>query len=269
MKRIIALSVILLASLSLHAQEFKGVATYEAKITLPEQVGEEKISEKIDDETDKLIKEAMASALHKTYTLTFDKIASLFVQEKKLAPVNPSLNISISIEDSADGTQYKNIKENRQVLETSLFEDEFLVSDVLNKYEWKLEREAKKIGSYTCYKATAVIKAEEIENETKGILDTKPKDTKITVWYTPDIPVGHGPANYWGLPGLILEANDGITTLVCSKIVLNSKDKTEIKAPKKGKKITASEFKKLEAKKMKEFEETHGNGEGQMIFIGG
>lgn len=57
----------------------------------------------------------------------------------------------------------------------------------------------------------------------------------MTAWYTPEIPVNQGPENYWGLPGLILEINDGTTTILCSKIVLNAKEKVEIKPSKKEK----------------------------------
>jgi GLPGLI family protein len=43
-----------------------------------------------------------------------------------------------------------------------------------------------------------------------------PKDVTITAWYTPEIP-NQGPENYWGLPGLILEINDGKTVILCRK----------------------------------------------------
>ena len=40
-------------------------------------------------------------------------------------------------------------------------------------------------------------------------LETKtidvPKTIDIVAWYTPQIPVSHGPAEFGGLPGLILE----------------------------------------------------------------
>jgi hypothetical protein len=39
-----------------------------------------------------------------------------------------------------------------------------------------------------------------------------------------------------GFTRLILEVNDGKTVILCSKVVLNSKTKAEIKAPTKGKK---------------------------------
>jgi hypothetical protein len=60
-----------------------------------------------------------------------------------------------------------------------------------------------------------------------------------------DIPISQGPENYWGLPGLILEVNDGTTTILCSKIVINPKDRKEIKQPKKGTPITQKEFEKI------------------------
>jgi GLPGLI family protein len=268
--KVITLLLFISASLNLQAQDFKGIATYEAKMTLPESATENEKMAQLDDEMQKAIKEAMESALHKTYTLTFDKNASLFAVEKKLAPANPMLSISLEID--GDGVLYKNIRENKLLIETDLFEKEFLITDSLRKYEWKLESETKKIGNYTCYKATTVIKGEKQDKEAAEgliLLGEEAKDTKVTVWYCPEIPVSHGPSNFWGLPGLILETNDGVTTYLCSKIVLNPKNKVEIKTPKKGQKISAAEFEELSLKKAKEFEDANGGGEGQMIIIGG
>jgi GLPGLI family protein len=265
--KLITVSICLLASLYLQAQDFKGIATYESKMTLPESTEKEN-KPKMDDDMEKMIEEAMESALHKTYTLTFDKTASLFVEEEKLEPVNP--NISVKIEREGEGVQYKNIKENKLLVETSLYSKEFLISDSLPKYEWKLEPETKKIGNYTCYKATAVLKPAKKDDEEKTVLmGAIARDNKITAWYAPEIPVNQGPSNFWGLPGLILEANDGFTTYLCSKVVLNAKDKTEIKIPKKGTKITAAEFEKLAIKKAKEFQDANGGSNIQTITIGG
>jgi len=81
-----------------------------------------------------------------------------------------------------------------------------------------------------------------------------PKEITITAWYTPEIPVNQGPEGYWGLPGLILEVNDGKTTILCSKVVLNSKDKVEIKAPTKGKVVTQKDYDDTVIKKWKNLE---------------
>jgi len=99
-----------------------------------------------------------------------------------------------------------------------------------------------------------------------------PKETVITAWYTPEIPVSQGRLNYWRLPGLILEVNDGKTVILCSKVVLNPKVKSEIKAVSKGKVTSQKEFDETVLKKMEEFREMNqgrvGNA-GMRMRIGG
>ena len=87
---------------------------------------------------------------------------------------------------------------------------------------------------------------------------SEPKEEIIEAWYTMEIPVSNGPREFWGLPGLILELHDGNTTLLCSKIVLNPKEKIEIKAPKNGKKVTQKEFDKIQEKKLKSMMDQNG-----------
>ena len=72
----------------------------------------------------------------------------------------------------------------------------------------------------------------------------------IEAWYTPQIPVAQGPAEYWGLPGLILEVSAGNTTLLCSELILNPKEKINIIAPDKGVSITKKEYASNIRKKM-------------------
>ena len=70
-----------------------------------------------------------------------------------------------------------------------------------------------------------------------------------------------------GLPGLILEVNDGKTIVLCSKIVLNSKDKVEIKAPTNGKEVKQKEYDDIVLKKMEEMREMNsGPGGNRMEF---
>ncbi len=82
-----------------------------------------------------------------------------------------------------------------------------------------------------------------------------PKEILVTAWYTPQIPVGNGPGEYAGLPGLILELNFYRTTILCSKIVLNPKERTAIKAPNKGKEVTREEYNKIVKEKTEEMRE--------------
>jgi GLPGLI family protein len=176
------------------------------------------------------------------------------------------------------GTFYKNVKDKVYTVDKEFMGKEFLVKDSLANLNWKMEAETRVIGGYTCYKATAVKEASKTdfrnfrpkkEEEPKKDADKPaeakktnfmdavelPKEITITAWYTPEIPVNQGPEGYWGLPGLILEVNDGKTIILCSKVVLNPKEKAEIKAATKGKVVSQKEYDETVMKKMEEFRE--------------
>ncbi|RYD89335.1 MAG: GLPGLI family protein [Sphingobacteriales bacterium] len=108
---------------------------------------------------------------------------------------------------------------------------------------------------------------EEQKEQMKGIMGslTEPKDIVVTAWYTPQIPVSHGPKDYWGLPGLILEASNGSTTLLCSKVTLNPKEKVAIKVPKVGEKVTRAQLEEIMMAKLNEMNDMYApakNGAG-------
>lgn len=91
-----------------------------------------------------------------------------------------------------------------------------------------------------------------------------PKQVIVTAWYTPMIPVGHGPGEYGGLPGLILEMNVHRTTVLCSKIVMNPKDADKIEAPTRGQKVTREEYNLIVKEKTEEMRENfRGRGRGR------
>ncbi|OYQ37935.1 GLPGLI family protein [Flavobacterium cyanobacteriorum] len=293
MKNRIVFALILLANVFItNAQEFQGMAVYESKTSTADFKME---GREITPEVQKMIQERMRKALEKTFILRFDKSASTYEEEEKLdtpGADNTGMRIMASF-TGAGGKHYKNIKDKSFAIEKEIFGKEFLINDTLPKINWKMENESKKIGNYTCYKATAVIpvnksdfrnlrrkqatdKKEDKKDEaqrTTNFMDMveMPKEVTITAWYSPEIPVSQGPENYWGLPGLILEVNDGKTIILCSKVVLNTKEKAEIKAPKKGTKVTQAEFDTIVAKKMEEMQEmfrTRG-GNGTQIRVGG
>ena len=141
---------------------------------------------------------------------------------------------------------------------------QFLVEDELLEIAWNMGSETKKIGNYTCFKATATIPVADLEwynfswssmsqNEGDSV-----KTTEVTAWYSPQIPVSQGPLEYWGLPGLILEVNVGNTTMLCSKIVMNPQEKSIIEAPQKGKIINKKDYQTTIAGKMMEMRNNRG-----------
>lgn len=284
--------MVLLSVVSLQAQNFQGMAVYESKTSLGDLMP--KLDNKeITPEMRKMIEERMKQMFEKTFILNFDRTSSIYQEEEKLSgPGGDNGMRMMSSFMGGGGKQYKNIKDKSLLIEKEMFGKEFLVTDSLPQIKWKMEGETKKIGNYTCYKATASIpvdqsnllnfkpkkgaeeemkKKTESEQRSTNFMDMveMPKEKVITAWYTPDIPVSQGPENYWGLPGLILEVSDDKTTILCSKIVINPKEKVEIKAPKKGEKVSQAEFAKIMAKKMQEMQEMGGGGRGGRMRIGG
>lgn len=295
MKKIVILFVLALFSVvSVTAQDFQGMAVYESKTSLGDNMP--KLDDKqITPEMRKMIEERLKSMFEKTFVLNFDKTASLYAEEEKIV-ANDEMSRGFKMMGSmmgGGGKQYKNIKDKIVLQEKEIFGKEFLVSDSLPQIKWKMEGESKKIGTYTCYKATASVpvdksnlmnfrpkkgaeeeikKKSEEEIKSTNFMDMieMPKEKTITAWYTPEVPVSQGPEGYYGLPGLILEVTDGKTTLLCSKVVLNPKEKVEIKPLKKGEKVTQAEFSEIMIKKMQEMQEMYGGGKGRtQIRIGG
>ena len=262
----------LLCSVIMQAQDFQGMAVYKSKISLPDDIKIE--GNGIDPAMADVLRQQMNSSTEQTFILNFDKNASIYKEDVSLKPQMPEgVNISVSSSGS-EGLQYKNIKDKRLVIETEFFDKEFLITDSLKHIKWEITQETKKIGNYTCYKATAILKNALVEEEDKkeesknSIFKDMPKDHKVTAWYTPEIPISQGPEAYWGLPGLILEIQDETVSLLCTKVVLNTKEKAMIKEPKKGKKVSRAEFDKITREKYQELSDQHGK-DGNVIIIGG
>ena len=252
------------------AQDFHGSATYKSH---------RKFDLKMDDkekdtEMHKQIQEQLRMQFQQEYTLTFTKDESIYKKNEKLNKPNPMANsgVIVTVSEGSD-VYYKNIKEGRYTNQSESFGKLFLIKDKLEKRDWQLGSETKNIGEYTCFKATHT---EEIEEQTlneEGEHVKEKKDRTVTAWYTPQIPINNGPQNFSGLPGLILEINDGKLTLVCTKIVMNPKEKVSINEPSKGKKVNQAEFDDIMDKKSKEmmerFRSSHGDGESRTIKIRG
>ena len=261
----------------LNAQDFQGKADYFSKRIIKEKV--EKLSsenkEASNPEFEKAWQDAMKKATEKKYLLTFNKVESLYeVQQELGKPETPSSGMVISVSISGGGKKYLNLKDKKSRVEDEIFGKEFLIEEPLEKPDWKLVDETKKIGEYNCFKAELLIQVTEKQKEEyKEFLkkeETKPslfkmeepKDKTIVAWYTPEIPVSFGPNNYWGLPGLILEINEDETIILCSKVTLSNKEKSKIKVPNTGDKVTQKKFDEIQKKKT----DSMKNEDGVIIF---
>ena len=274
MRKHILLYHFVFISFVLNAQNFQGKAEYFSKIVLNKKTDNVEVDskDKMDPETEKAFQEAMKKASEKQYLLSFNKFESLYeVQEQLEKPSAPtSGGISFSVSFSGEGKKYLNLKDEKSIVENEIFGKEFLIVEPLEKLDWKLVNETKKIGDYTCLKAQLIIPVSEKQRkeyeeflkkeEIKPSLFKmeEPKDRIVLAWYTPEIPVSFGPNNYWGLPGLILEINDEDTIILCSKVTLSNKEKSPIKVPNKGEKVTHKKFDEIEKKKMDSMKDEDG-----------
>jgi GLPGLI family protein len=66
---------------------------------------------------------------------------------------------------------------------------------------------------------------------------------------------------------MILEINDGKTTILCSKVVMNTKDRIEIKPATNGEVVTQAKYDEIALKKMQEMQEMNQGRGGSMQTI--
>ncbi len=269
-----ALIALAVTTIHVNAQNFRGIATYKSDRDMSQfQFHADGMSP---DQMEKM-KAQMKKQFQKEYELKFNLTESSWEEAESLdaGPVKASaggMQMEISM---GGGLLYKNTSEKKSIQQTESFSKLWIISDQLESRDWKMTGKTKKIGDYTAdqaiYENIREMQSFSMSDEgkkTETIQDT----VQVTVWYTPDIPVPHGPEDYWGLPGLILELNDGRVSYLCTKIELNPDKAVEIKKPKKGKKVTADEFEKISdemAQKMMKKYQGQGDGERVMIMRSG
>lgn len=251
-----------------YAQNTSGIVTYEEFMTFGNELNfEESNKDKKESGMDADFKRQLIEQLKKPqqrqFTLLFDNHLSKFQAVEKVENDIPKDGIVIRVEKgNSFGYKIKNIKEGWYIELADIFSKEFTIKDDLEKINWTITDETKNIGDYLCIKATRNIPVNEEERKKyqedletynkKGtglFKPVEPKERVIVAWFTPQIPIGHGPEEFYGLPGLILEVKDNNITYLASKIQLNPKDKVSIKVPNTKKAISKKEFDKLQKEK--------------------
>ena len=268
MKKLIIL--ILFLSFEGYSQEFLGKAYYMSKSTVNMDW-----MNNMSPERAKYIKARMKTALEKNYILDFDSKSSYFKEEVTLdagGSGGGGFNWMQFVVGPDQGDIYKDVQEKMYINKRELFGKVFLVKDNIEPTKWVMTGESKKIGQYNAFKATYTKEVEKQvfsfsrrqqqnnDEENNNPAQPKTKLVTMTAWFTPEIPVSTGPAMYGGLPGLILEISDGNRTMLCTKVVINPKEKIKIKEPSKGKIVSNLEFKKIQEDKMKEMRERYNGG---------
>jgi GLPGLI family protein len=130
-----------------------------------------------------------------------------------------------------DDQTYREPASGKMIQQKELGPRKYIIEDTLPKSNWHLEEGMRTIKGYACKKAST----------------TNRQGMNITAWYAEDIQSSSGPDLFGGLPGLILELNVNNGEIVYSAIDILTKDfdKSVVKAPSDGKKISGAEYRKM------------------------
>ncbi len=178
--------------------------------------------------------DALKDAMEKPsyYLLLLAPTESEFKYTEKIQNEQPN-DARVKISFGGQSTTYKNLNENISLKAENVWNKNFIVSDSLKTYDWKISRESKELLGYEVRKA-----------------ETKIDSTKTAVaWYAPKLSYKNGPLSYQGLPGLILEIEvtdnsdkeKRTETYKAVSISVDSKN-TPIERPKKGTTVSPEEF---------------------------
>ena len=263
-------------TISVSSQDFQGQAFYKTQTSMDFGSWGDRMSA----EQKKAMKERMKPFLEPVYILTFDKTKSIYQQEETLdAPGSGGGRGWGKMWASAGGPVYKDIATQKSLQSTEFMGKKFLISNDQNKIKWVMEKEQKMIGNYLCFKATAQVSKpktmtsvwRKAEKENDSIKDSANYETQVeysmvTAWYTPQIPVSHGPAEFGGLPGLILELTTDRTVMLCTRVVMNPEKRIQISEPTKGEFVSRTEFENIVEVKTKEMRDMwRGGGRSKSI----
>jgi len=139
---------------------------------------------------------------------------------------------------------YTDLDKGKKLRQLAFMSRFFLMEENTGQSAWKIGTDQVKILDYTCQKATM-----------------QSGDQTVTAWFTPEIPVSIGPAEYEGLPGLILSIEiDGQNTILATALDLTKPD-SKIKKPKEGTKVDQEELDKIVEEKTEEWVKQRQNGE--------
>lgn len=142
---------------------------------------------------------------YKETRLYFNDSTSVFVHSTKkrkdagVEQKNGGISLKFDYADEQGQQVFRDFKQDSIILrfpKSTLFSS-FTVKDNWLEIVWEIKGKTKKIGEFTAQKAVG-----------------KFRGRKYTAWFTEQIPLPYGPWKLFGLPGLILEANDDTNMFV-------------------------------------------------------
>ncbi len=226
MKKIISgLALLVIFNLS-YSQVFKAKITYTASLDNDDFYGRMIKDTLVSEKLKKLYLEDISTTRPTEFYLYINGNEAIY-----RAPFDPQKYVSLGYKPNRtnnvarqENIYYTNSQTKEKYYE-SFWTPGVLVN--LNEIDWKLGKETKKIGEYTCFKATASIDEEQLY----GFKLMSP----VIAWYTPDLPTSFGIQTFNGLPGMTLELitdyENGKIKYTATKIEMSPEDEVIIKKP--------------------------------------
>lgn len=201
----------------------QGIITYERKINVHRQIGEDD-----DNEWFERIKSQIPKFAVTNFDFYFTTQSSLY--KPGISPEQSPLMKMMGGGPATENVVYTNYATNTVAANKQIFEQQFLVQDTVRRMRWKITDEIRTIANYKCRKAVGIM------------CDS----VYVVAFYTEDILVSGGPEMFAGLPGMILEIAIPrlYTTWLATKVDVTPPKPTDIAAPEKGKKVTQQELEK-------------------------
>lgn len=164
------------------------------------------------------------------------------IEDTELESDDGSFKIMI-VHDDTEELLYCAHKAKQKIHQRGIMGKSFIVESPMVKNKWKITQEKIKYLGYEC---------------TKAVIETD--EVFVVAWFTSELPLQIGPADYYGLPGAVLMVNvdDGDIEIKATKIDLE-KLQEEIKIPNDGKKVSEEKFEEIKIAKEKELTESMEN----------
>lgn len=166
------LAILLLLSPAIHAQLKAGKIVYERKTNLYKKFKGADVKE--------WLKESDKNKID-VFELYFNDSLSVF------KPQESDLKETMSWATTKNNV-YQNIKTNKRITIKTIWGEELIVEDTLNKRKWKITESKRKIAGFECRKAIWQVN----------------DSMRIYAWYCNEIEASIGPESFVGLPGAIL-----------------------------------------------------------------
>ena len=239
MKRIIFLSAILLAAITVNAQQFidKAVIEYEVKTNIKKTMGNNSWTE--------MLKENMPDFKIGYFNYTFADNKSVYKfdhwGERKLP--------EFMRRGDEENIWYFDFTTGKFNMQKDVVGSKFNVADSIPAIEWKLSNENREIAGFNCRKAVG------------KIMDS----VYIFAFYTDEITISGGPCSVSGLPGMILGLTIPrmYTSYIATKVMVNGVNTASIKPVEAKKYYTNNTLKSTIKERIKEWVSEDDDEEGR------